>query len=310
MLFSKRNLITITAVFIALLATSVLPTTVLAHNKVVVITLGGDEQKPLKNVITVAKKNGDFTDPIAAMASITDASAANPYLMVIAPGVYTIPQNRSLRIKSYVDVTGSGQNSTFLRGNSGSDSTNSPSNGTGLLVSVSDNSSISSLTIENLGTTLTYGFGVSINSGTLNSDPASLSNVTINVSSRSNSQLTGLKTRNGNVTVFNSKINVSAGSGGRATGISNILTSLNVLSTEIELSGSASSKTGISSFSSLAQIQSSSINAPSGTSIRVYGTGLSQAYISNSFLTGNVLGSQKCSFVFTLAGAALNDSCL
>ena len=50
-----------------------------AHNRVVIVPLGGDDAKPLQNVVTVSKANGDFTDPVTAMASITDASAENPY---------------------------------------------------------------------------------------------------------------------------------------------------------------------------------------------------------------------------------------
>ncbi len=82
------------------------PLTVLAQTKVVVIPLG-DDAKPLKNVISVAKANGKFTDPVAAVNSISDASAANPYLVVIGPGVYTITQ--TLVMKPYVDIVGSGE---------------------------------------------------------------------------------------------------------------------------------------------------------------------------------------------------------
>jgi len=49
-----------------------------AHNNVVVIPLLGDEVRPLQNVISVAKSNGDFTDPLAALASIDDESENNP----------------------------------------------------------------------------------------------------------------------------------------------------------------------------------------------------------------------------------------
>lgn len=84
---------------------------VLSQNKVVVIPMF-DEVKPLANVITVSTKNGDFTDPIAAMASINNASIDNPYLVIIGPGTYTL--GSPLIIKAYVSVTGSGRNVTTL----------------------------------------------------------------------------------------------------------------------------------------------------------------------------------------------------
>jgi uncharacterized protein YodC (DUF2158 family) len=89
------------------------PLPVFAADKVVVIPLFG-HGKPLKNVVTVAKSGGKFTDPVAAVSSITDASENNPYLVVIAPGIYTLTQ--TLVMKPWVDITGSGENVTKLTG--------------------------------------------------------------------------------------------------------------------------------------------------------------------------------------------------
>ncbi|HHD63479.1 MAG TPA: hypothetical protein ENK96_03735, partial [Desulfobulbaceae bacterium] len=84
-----------------------------AADKVVVIPLFG-HGKPLKNIVTVAKADGKFTDPVAAVNSITDASENNPYLIVIGPGVYTL--NQTLVMKPWVDICGSGENVTKLTG--------------------------------------------------------------------------------------------------------------------------------------------------------------------------------------------------
>lgn len=287
-----------------------------AHNKVVVIPMSGDDLKPLKNIITVAKENGDFADPVAAMSSITNASATNPYLVVIAPGEYILAQNRGIHLRQYIEVTGSGQNSTFIKGNVGSDSTNAVINGSGSIVTIDDNSSISNLTIENTGTTFRFGHGVHYNSGTSTSERASMSNITINVSSSSNSELIGLVAQNGELSVLNAKIFVSAGSGGRATGIQGRNTSgsprvsLNILNADIEVTGSASTKVGIANTSatSIVRLQNSTINVPSGVVESLAGAGNNETYISNSFLSGPAFGA-KCSFVFRLTGLALNSSC-
>ncbi|MDP3111371.1 MAG: hypothetical protein Q8M71_04640 [Thermodesulfovibrionales bacterium] len=66
------------------------------------------------NVIIVAKSGGDFTSPVNAMNAITDASASNPYLIKIMPGIY--PISSSLRMKPYVDIEGSGQTVTKIVG--------------------------------------------------------------------------------------------------------------------------------------------------------------------------------------------------
>jgi len=73
---------------------------------------GGVFQKKYANVIVVAKSGGDFTDPSAAMNSITDASAANRYLIKIMPGAYTL--GSYVRMKPYVDMEGSGRDVTKL----------------------------------------------------------------------------------------------------------------------------------------------------------------------------------------------------
>ena len=93
--------------------------TAFAANKVVVIPLFDSSCtsgtcKPLKNIVTVAKANGMFTDPVAALNSITDASVTNPYLVVIGPGVYTV--TAPVVMKEWVDITGSGENVTKIKG--------------------------------------------------------------------------------------------------------------------------------------------------------------------------------------------------
>jgi hypothetical protein len=51
---------------------------------------------------------------LAALADITDASAANPWLIRIEPGVYDL-NGQSLAMKSYVDIEGSGPGVTTVR---------------------------------------------------------------------------------------------------------------------------------------------------------------------------------------------------
>jgi len=70
------------------------------------------------NVIVVALSGGDFTDPAAALDSITDASASNPYLVKIMPGSYVT--SSTLQAKSWVDIEGSGRDVTRISTSPGS----------------------------------------------------------------------------------------------------------------------------------------------------------------------------------------------
>ncbi|MBI4710219.1 MAG: hypothetical protein HY759_03830 [Nitrospirae bacterium] len=71
-----------------------------------------------RRVVVVAPSGGDFTSPVDAVNSITDASATNPYLVKIMPGVYDLGGN-GIQMKSYVDIEGSGENITKIIGGIG-----------------------------------------------------------------------------------------------------------------------------------------------------------------------------------------------
>lgn len=67
------------------------------------------------NVLIVAPDGGDFTSPLDAIAAITDASADKPYLVKIMPGAYDLGTT-PLLMKEHVDIEGSGELTTRLRG--------------------------------------------------------------------------------------------------------------------------------------------------------------------------------------------------
>ena len=68
------------------------------------------------NLVIAAKSGGDFTTVQAAIDSITDASAGNPYTVLVAPGVYT----ESVVMQPYVSLVGVSQGSAILTAPGGS----------------------------------------------------------------------------------------------------------------------------------------------------------------------------------------------
>lgn len=115
-----------------------------AADKVVVIP-PDLAKKTLLTVVTVAAGDADFTDPAAAVNSITEASAAKPYLVQIDAGVYTLTQ--TLIMKPFVHISGAGKDSTTLTGAISTVSYDASS----ALVSGADNATLCDLTIENTG---------------------------------------------------------------------------------------------------------------------------------------------------------------
>lgn len=121
-----------------------------AHESVVVIPLDSGPS-PLGRIITVAKRNGDFDDPVAAVASIMDAAEDKQYMVYVAPGEYKL--NSQLDLKPYVHLIGSGRYLTKLFG--GYDAANGGINSA--LIKIDDpevfvrNTSVQGMTIENSG---------------------------------------------------------------------------------------------------------------------------------------------------------------
>lgn len=69
-------------------------------------------QSPERVVWVADDDSGDYSTLSQALASITDASESNPYVVRIAPGVYV--ETSPVALKSHVDIEGSGQGITTI----------------------------------------------------------------------------------------------------------------------------------------------------------------------------------------------------
>ena len=113
---------------------------------------------PYQNLVIVAKSGGDYTTIQSAVDSISDATEGNPYLIWVAPGVYS----EAVTMVPYVHLQGSGQGATVIT----SDVTNSsipPTQATLILV---DNVSLRDMTVQNTGTGL-HNVGLMASNGVI-----------------------------------------------------------------------------------------------------------------------------------------------
>jgi len=91
---------------------------------------------PYAKVIVVSPSGGDFTSIQAAIDSITGASAANPYLIWVGPGVY----EEVLTVGDGIDLHGAGRNLVTVR--------NPDPASAGALVTLQGDGELRSLTVE------------------------------------------------------------------------------------------------------------------------------------------------------------------
>jgi hypothetical protein len=101
-------------------------------------------QKKAAKIAIVAQSGGDYNSPYSAMNEVAawcgEPSAINPCLIKLMPGEYD-NKNATLYMREYVDIEGSGENTTKIKGN--------PQ----FLISGANNAEIRFLSLEQYGTT-------------------------------------------------------------------------------------------------------------------------------------------------------------
>jgi len=192
--------------FVLIFILTSLYTLATAHNKVVIVPLLGENESSRVIELTVAPQDADFSDPISALAAITDASAKKRYLISIASGVYIL--GSQLQMKEFVDIAGSGQDETILSGTISRDLLNHKA----ALALGASNATLRDLTLENIDGAAENSIGI-YNDGRFNNEGSpKLSKVTIRVSGSVNQ--TGIfNIRNSRPELFDTQIRVEDGSG-------------------------------------------------------------------------------------------------
>jgi hypothetical protein len=97
-----------------------------------------------ENVVVVAKSGGDYSSIQSAINSIADADAENPYLVWVAPGVYT----QTVVMTSHIHIHGAGQGATIISSTIGGESQ--------ATLVLTSNTSVRELTVVNTGDDSTH----------------------------------------------------------------------------------------------------------------------------------------------------------
>jgi len=139
---------------------------------------GIDDGADYANVIVVAKAGGDFTSIQAAVDSITNATSLNPYLVWVAPGIYT----EAVTMTSWVDIEGAGQHATKITYQGSADFSDATVLG-------ADNAALRNIAVENTGGD-TYGIAIV-------ADGTSPDLVHVTASATANNFSGGLRSANG-----------------------------------------------------------------------------------------------------------------
>lgn len=115
-------------------------------------------QQHWAGVVVVAKNNGDYGTVQSAIDSIVGASAGAPYLVWVAPGVYS----ETVQMKPYVHVQGAGQDATVISSTVGGASWPSSQ----VTLRLASHSSLRDLTVANTGITGAYRVAI-MSTGTM-----------------------------------------------------------------------------------------------------------------------------------------------
>ena len=149
------------------------------------------------HVIWVATSGGDFTDINSALASISDNSAGNRYVIKVAPGTYTM--SNTIELKDYVDIEGSGEDTTVITCPCGTNIAPTISGSSATVRAVANiNSEVRNVTINNTGLNQN---AVAIWTGGTGTGTVRFTHVTANTSGASGTNMAAIWMQGGRTTL-------------------------------------------------------------------------------------------------------------
>lgn len=255
------------------------------------------------------------------LAGITTASATNPYLVKLEPGIYDLGDS-FLTLKSFVDIEGSGESNTTIRGGGRA----TPFEG---LIVGADKTELRHLTVETSGGNNAVGIynqsktptlrNVTIKAsdamqeaiGIFNSGSkgVNLYNVTINATTSGTSVATGIANNGSNAIINNSSITVSSTSAVAVT--SNSASSVQIYNGSLQSNSLALQSVNMSNLKAdntqIAGAVSATGSTVTITESQINGSvsGGSLVSLANSQVTGSVSTGTKCAYIYNASFAPI-----
>lgn len=184
-----------------------------------------------------------------ALSSITDASASKPYLLYIEPETYDLG-NRTLQMKPFVDIEGSGELNTTITSSVSSDG------GTAGTVEGADNAEMRFLTVQNRGTDGETNIAI------LNdSNSPRLTHVSANTSGGNNGFNVGVSTQDGSQPTMTDVTASASGTSSRNVGVQISGGSMIMTGVTASASGSRNPNTAVQIDGGSATIRQSELSA-------------------------------------------------
>jgi hypothetical protein len=238
-----------------------------------------------QNMVIVAKSGGDYTTIQSALNSITDASASNPYLIWVGPGVYT----EDVTMKPYVDIEGAGELATKITRGGWNDSLAGTVIGT-------NNAELRFLTVESVGGTTN---AVAIYNG--GTSPR-LTHITLNVSGGTHNY--GIANYNSSSPMM-TDVTVTVSGGTSSIGMDNSWgSSPSMTNVIVSVTGGTDYNFGAYNRSSSPTMSGGSINVSGGNStVGVYNNTFSSPIFNN--VTIKTSGTVSNEGMFNLDGSAI-----
>ena len=257
---------------------------------------GQGAESPARVIWVADDGTGDFRKLSTALNSITDAADTNEYLIRIAPGEYF--ETANVAMKNFVDVEGSGQGITTIKGSCpGSTDKERSTISFGLV-----NSQIRQLTIEADSAnqcSAVYSNQSDESDTRLDTYSPSMEFVTVDSeSSGSATQSQAVINENSNLVVANSELTAKSSSGGKASAMYNDGSEVQLLNSTAKASGSMNTSWAIWNFGGATiEIRNSTID---GGNYALFSNGSRRSYfyVANTQLVGGAVGDSTPSSVF------------